>query len=216
MKRNAKNAREAEKAKRKAEEDEKSRKKRAQEELRRAKQVVIEVEEKRVTTLLTKIVKIVQQITPNIPVQLSRITELSEGDKSEVENLLKKLVSSNNELGEYLEFEQVFIRKEIDMTDDLVSSSISSISHSRFGSSEGLQICPGCKETQSTLIKECTNCKMSLPFCNLCKRGFAQTEPQLHCPNCEHPYHRNHLFGYIQSKGECPVCKEGLTLSQFQ
>ncbi len=181
----------------------------------RRRQETRDTEERRVTALLTNILKIIQQITPNIQVQLTRIVQLSSGRAEEVEILLKTLIANNPELGQYLEFEQVFIKKDLDVSNELVSTSISKITSSRFGSGDAMQICPDCKDMQSVMIRQCTNCKEPLPFCAICKRGFANTDQKLVCPHCDNIYHRAHLFAYIQSKGECAVCKEGLTLGQF-
>jgi len=58
-----------------------------------------------------KVVDLLNQFTPNVPVQLERIAGITDMPQDEVESFLKDIVEVSSELGEYLELEQVFIRK---------------------------------------------------------------------------------------------------------
>jgi hypothetical protein len=116
------------------------------------------------------------------------------------------LLTDNPELGKYLPLEQVFI-KHVEITE----ATITKMSRP----TDSLQICPHCGSRQSVLIRTCTECSKELPSCQICKRGFAEEESRIHCPQCDNPFHKNHLQEYIRIKGECPVCKEGLKVDQF-
>jgi len=59
----------------------------------------------------TSIVELLNQFRPNVPVQLNRVGEISNLALKDVESFLKDIVEVNPEIGEYLELEQVFIRK---------------------------------------------------------------------------------------------------------
>ena len=69
------------------------------------------------------------KVTPNIPMLLPRIVELSSVPKEIVEELIKEILEEKPELGEYKPYEQVFIKKE--KTDgiiqDLIKKPISTI-----------------------------------------------------------------------------------------
>jgi hypothetical protein len=173
-------------------------------------------EEERITELITKILTLIQQVRPNIQIQLSRIIELSNGRKDEVESYLKQILKNDPTLGEYLELEQIFVRTTVDISDNQITESVTSVTSSRFNIADALQTCPNCKETQSVLIHQCANCSNDLPYCHICKQGFTESQQTLNCPHCENSYHRNHLFAYIQSHGQCALCREGLTLGQFE
>ena len=59
----------------------------------------------------TSIVELLNQFRPNVPVNLNRVGEISKMSLKDVESFLKDIVEVNPEIGEYLELEQVFIRK---------------------------------------------------------------------------------------------------------
>ncbi len=59
----------------------------------------------------TSIVELLNQFRPNVPVNLNRVGEISKLSLKDVESFLKDIVEVNPEIGEYLELEQVFIRK---------------------------------------------------------------------------------------------------------
>ena len=107
--------------------------------------------------------KIIQHITPNIQVQLDRIAELTNAEKLKVETLLKALLTIYPELGEYLEYEQVFIRKDMEKGSNLPISPIS-IKQVEIKYRDVLQTCLKCRVTQSALIGKCTNCNVHHPL----------------------------------------------------
>ena len=59
-----------------------------------------------------KILEVIQKTKANIPVQLTRIVELSGTDLEQTEEIIKLLLTDNPEIGQYLEFEQVYLRGE--------------------------------------------------------------------------------------------------------
>ncbi|MHA1199476.1 MAG: hypothetical protein ACTSQF_09140 [Candidatus Heimdallarchaeaceae archaeon] len=59
----------------------------------------------------TSIVELLNQFRPNVPVNLNRVGEISKLSLKDVESFLKDIVEANPDIGEYLELEQVFIRK---------------------------------------------------------------------------------------------------------
>jgi hypothetical protein len=78
-----------------------------------------------------------------------------------------------------------------------------------------LQQCRKCGNSQSLIARICTNCGAELLNCNICKRGFGDDEDTISCFHCNNKYHRDHIFTYVRSYGECPVCKKPLTIENL-
>lgn len=153
---------------------------------------------------IIKILKIISQVRVDIPMTLPRLSELVNSDKEYTENILKSILDQQSDLGEYLSLEQVFIKKS-EVREEIFTKSTFT---------DALQKCKSCEDTQSILIRTCTNCGEALPHCNICKRGFVEKDQIIPCPECDNPFHRTHLIAQVQSSGSCPVCKIVLTLSQ--
>jgi hypothetical protein len=71
-------------------------------------------------TTYPKLLDLLSTVRPNIPISLARIAKHVNFPEKRMIALLKKLVTENPSLGEYLELEQVFIRKED--TDIMITS----------------------------------------------------------------------------------------------
>lgn len=107
----------------------------------------------------------------------------------------------------YLELEQVFIKKdELEhgslgvILDDFVDPEIPHID------------CPYCSISVSVRIRECPSCEKPIPFCQICKQSFQIDDRLSGCDNCSNQFHYKHLYAYVQSMGNCPLCKSVLTL----
>jgi hypothetical protein len=157
--------------------------------------------------LSVRILKTLQQVKPNIPLQLTRLSQLVDLPITSTENLLLEILSLNPDIGEYSPLEQVFI-KHTEIAESTISKMYSPIAM--------LQTCPHCDNKQSVLIKHCTECKKELSICQICKRGFTDNEVSIKCPHCLNHFHRNHLLEYVKIKGDCPVCKERLQADQLE
>lgn len=156
--------------------------------------------------LSVRILKTLQQVRQNVPFQLTRLAQLVESQVDLTERKVIEILSNNPEIGEYLPLEQVFIKHE-----EITDATISNLSRP----TDTLQICTQCGNSQSVLIRQCTECNEELASCQICKRGFAENETMVKCPHCDNPFHKNHLLEYIKIKGECPVCKEDLKIDQI-
>lgn len=166
-------------------------------------------EEKRRRQSSIKILKTLQNVSENVPLIIPRLAEIAQTNLDETILILKNILLDDPSLGDYLELEQVFIKHR--NTDpykiDMMEKSIKV---------DALQTCPNCNDLQSVLIRTCTSCNNPLINCNICKRGFSNNEPKLNCPDCSNQFHKNHLLGYIQSIGKCPICRVSLTMAQFE
>lgn len=178
--------------KRKLEEEELERKRRLQEEETHIKK-------------LTETASLIKQFTNDIPVSLSRISELLKTPEQEVERLLKELLSYQENLGEYLELEQIFIKRS------KINSNMNEVIEStKSNPFTAIHVCSVCNTAQPVLTRICVNCDKAFPYCSICGRGFGEEDELSSCPHCENSFHSVHVFAYIQSKGSCPICKEKL------
>lgn len=160
--------------------------------------------ENKIISKIQNILNIVSQVRVDIPMTLPRLSELVNLDKKNTETILISILDQQPDLGEYLTLEQVFIKKS-EVKEEIFTKSTFT---------DSLQICKHCDDSQSILIRTCTNCEEALPYCNICKRGFAEKDQITNCPECDNPFHRTHLIAQVQSSGSCPVCRNPLTLAQ--
>ncbi len=164
------------------------------------------LKEEKDAKLSIAILKTLQQVRQNISFQLSRLAQLVDSTIEQTESKVIEILSLHPELGEYLPLEQVFIKHA-----EISESTISKFSRP----TDTLQKCPKCGSRQSVLIRHCTQCKIELSSCQICKRGFAENEITVTCSHCNNKFHKNHLLEYIKIKGECPVCKEKLGSDEY-
>ncbi|MDH5403069.1 MAG: hypothetical protein OEZ01_04190 [Candidatus Heimdallarchaeota archaeon] len=164
----------------------------------------MQAKDKRLTKI-EELLTLIKQFRNDVPVLLGRIAELLKISKNEVEIYLKEILVYQENLGEYLELEQVFIKHSVveKKTEEVIQNTASK----PFSS---LQKCTTCNTTQSVLIRQCINCNNILPYCHICKRGFADGDITKQCPHCTKQFHSVHILAYIQSKGACPVCRKAL------
>ncbi|MDH5646686.1 MAG: hypothetical protein OEZ01_11795, partial [Candidatus Heimdallarchaeota archaeon] len=162
-------------------------------------------EEERKLSLIEELITLIKQFTNDVPISLDRISKLLKIPEKQVESYLKELLVYQENLGDYLELEHIFIKRS--QVEDNIEKVIQNTNSKPFSS---LQECTNCNNTQSVLIRECSNCSAIMPYCQICKRGFTDKDTIRKCQHCNKQFHSVHIRAYIQSKGACPVCREGL------
>lgn len=147
-----------------------------------------------------KILELLSQVRPNIPITLPRIAKFVDFPEEKMEVLLKNLISENPSVGEYLELEQVFIRKE--NTDVLINNLKVQYSTCYYC---GMPI----EQPESPI---CSACGKELLKCNVCKLPISFGELIGQCSLCETKGHLHHLEEWVKTQGKCPSCLQELPL----
>ncbi len=160
----------------------------------------------RLLDIYSSVLKIIQEVRPNIQVTVSRIAELVESPKKYIEDVIVAILEQRPELGEFLKLEQVFIRKENtdELVDDLISHPIP-----RYGT----YTCYYCHtniEDRSASI--CPNCNEKIVRCIVCKLPISSKEIIGSCYECQGIAHLNHLQEWLKVKGTCPVCQRKISI----
>ena len=151
-------------------------------------------------TSYPKILDILSQVRPNIPVTLPRIAKFVNFPEDKMEGLLIKLAAENPDVGEYLELEQVFIRKE--NTDQLIDTL-----KVRYSA------CYYCGQPfESTDDPTCTSCGKEILKCVVCKLPISFGEEVGKCSLCEAKGHLVHMEEWVKTQGKCPYCQQELPL----
>lgn len=148
----------------------------------------------------SKVLKVIQQLRPNIPVTLPRIAELVQTPKKYVEDILQAILEQKPMLGEFLNLEQVFILKEDtdELIDDLISHPISRYGHFH---------CPNCQEIiENRSANVCPACGEAVLRCVVCKLPISSEDGIGKCSECEGLAHLNHLQEWVKVHGKCPTC----------
>ena len=143
-----------------------------------------------------KIINAVDNLSPNIQIPLTRISELTRLSPSIIKPFLKTILMNNPGLGDLLEVEEIFIK------------------HQKGVKSEKLRElkCLYCNtELESFQLDKpvvCSKCGKKAPFCEVCKNIIIAGDKVLQSTNCDHIFHKEHILEWINVKSECPVCKE--------
>ncbi|MBY9001925.1 MAG: hypothetical protein KGD64_13485 [Candidatus Heimdallarchaeota archaeon] len=158
-----------------------------------------------------KVLDVINSFRSKIPVQLDRIAELAELDQSEVEQLLIGIVSEIPSVGEYLQREQVFIKKT-KSEDDLVSllaemkqrqNAEARHLYKRYCLNCGFEIASDDLQTSS----KCAKCNELIPTCYICRGHLYKGDDVLIEENCGSPFHKRHILEWVNVRGICPICK---------
>lgn len=147
-----------------------------------------------------KILELLSQVRPNIPITLPRIAKFVDFPEGKMELLLKRLVEENPDVGEYLELEQVFIRKED--TDGIINDL--KVKYST---------CYYCGTPIDSIdIKQCSSCQEEILKCSICKLPISFGEEIGKCSLCEAKGHLTHMEEWVKTQGKCPICLQDLPL----
>lgn len=142
-----------------------------------------------------KVKQILLEITPNVPISLKRIAEVTGVTEKSLEMYLIELTKINPQAGSYFSLEQVFIKK---------IETVSQVLDPRPSVEKTCMSCGAiAKRFPCEICSEGTQC-------TTCKLNIGQGEDSLHCPYCKRPSHSKHLLEWLKIKGECPNCKEKL------
>lgn len=143
----------------------------------------------------TKVKQILLEITPNVPISLKRISEVTAVTEKSLERYLTELTIVNPQAGSYFPLEQVFIKK------------IETVSQVLDPSPKVDKTCMSCGAIAKRF--PCETCGEGTQ-CTTCKLNIGQGQDTLHCPYCKKLSHSKHLLEWLKIKGECPNCKEKL------
>ncbi len=147
-----------------------------------------------------KVKQILLEITPNVPISLKRIAEVTGVTEKSLEMYLIELTKINPQAGSYFSLEQVFIKK---------IETVSQVLDPRPSVEKTCMSCGAiAKRFPCEICSEGTQC-------TTCKLNIGQGEDSLHCPYCKRPSHSKHLLEWLKIKGECPNCKEKLNSDEL-
>ncbi|MHA1221480.1 MAG: tetratricopeptide repeat protein, partial [Candidatus Heimdallarchaeota archaeon] len=151
-------------------------------------------------TAYPKILDLLSQVRPNIPITLPRIAKFVDFPENRMEELLQDLILENPDVGEYLELEQVFIRNE--NTEGLINDlkvKYSTCYH-----------CGMPLELKEAMT--CSSCDKEILKCSVCKLPISFGEAIGQCSLCETKGHLVHLEEWVKTQGKCPICLQDLPL----
>ena len=154
----------------------------------------------RIADVYSAVLKIIQQIRPNIQVTLPRIAELAKTPKKYVAEVILSILERKPALGEFMSLEQVFIRKEDtdEIIDDLISNPIPRYGHFH---------CPNCQEIiEDRSANTCPSCGEAVLRCIVCKLPISSDDGIGKCSQCEGLAHLSHLQEWVKVNGTCPSC----------
>ncbi len=156
--------------------------------------------------IYSSILRIIQEVRPNIQVTLPRIAELANSPKKYIDDVIIAILEQRPELGEFLKLEQVFIRRENtdELIDDLISHPIP-----RYGTYNCFY-CHTIIENRSAT--NCPSCNESILRCIVCKLPISSNEFIGACKECQGVAHLNHLQEWVKVKGTCPVCQRKISI----
>lgn len=146
------------------------------------------------------IVEFLSTVRPNIDIALHRIVKIVEFPEKRMHELLVQLVEEYPGIGEYLNLEQVFIRKQD-------SDGIFRELKAKYST------CYNCgMPVDATDLSNCPNCDNEIIECNLCKSPISYGEELGQCSLCEVFGHLKHLEEWVKKHGICPTCLQEISL----
>jgi len=140
---------------------------------------------------IQKIKEILIEFRMNVPVQISRIVQLSNLPEKEVIDYIKRLITNGVIIGDFLELENVFIKT------------------SQFKPKSEIT-CFFCGNPITALNSKCTKCQREVIKCSVCKLPISFGEEVGKCSLCEASAHLNHLQEWVKTQGKCPYCLQEL------
>lgn len=147
-----------------------------------------------------RILEFLSTVRPDIPITLPRIAKFVDFPEKRMQEILIELVEENPEVGEYLELEQVFIRKQD--TDEIISDLKVKYSTCYYC---GMPI-------DSTDLFNCSACDKEFLKCNVCKLPVSFGEELGQCSLCEALGHLTHIEEWVKTQGKCPTCLQEIPL----
>lgn len=151
-----------------------------------------------------KIITLCQKFQPKLPVTLTRFAELCNEKKDVIEQILKHLLITHKDFGEYFELEQVFIKSEgIDKELDNITSRYDNLK---------LYTCYSCGYPNEVTSKICCECSEKMLICNVCKLPITFGDDMGKCSLCEKIGHLVHLQEWTKVHGKCPSCLQDLPI----
>ena len=158
-----------------------------------------------------KVIKVINNFRSHVPVQLDRIAELSELSENDTEPLLIEMAIEMPSLGEYLQLEQVFIKKT--KTKDELANIIEEMRKKQLQAESDILetncLYCGCKmeiDTEKPIAK-CPNCSKLIPICPICRGLLFERDEILIEENCGNLFHKRHIIEWVNVQRNCPVCR---------
>lgn len=152
----------------------------------------------------SQILEFLSTVRPSIPVTLPRIAKFVDFPEEKMQNLLMKLLEENPDVGEYLELEQVFIRKE--NTEGLIHNL-----RARYST------CYYCGMPFDSIdLLTCSSCQKDILKCSVCKLPISFGEEIGQCNLCETKGHLHHLEEWVKTQGKCPNCLQEIPLQAIE
>ena len=158
-----------------------------------------------------RILKVINSFRSHVPVQLDRIAELSDLPEQETEPILTEIMFEIPSLGEYLQLEQVFIKK-IKSKRELTTLVEEMRNKQLVLESEKRETnCIYCSSRIEidieNSISHCPKCKEIIPICTICRGFLFDKDNILVEENCGNLFHRRHIIEWVNVQGNCPVCR---------
>ncbi|MHA1126855.1 MAG: hypothetical protein ACTSO7_17315 [Candidatus Heimdallarchaeota archaeon] len=156
----------------------------------------------KIEEVYSAVLNTIQKVRPGIQVTLPRLAELSKAPKKFVEDVILTILERKPVLGEYLQFEQVFIRKEDteEIIDELIINPIQRFSHLH---------CSNCQEIiKDRSVNACPSCGEAISRCVVCKLPIGSDDAIGQCSKCEGIAHLSHLQEWVKTQGKCPRCQQ--------
>ncbi|MHA1954372.1 MAG: RING finger domain-containing protein [Candidatus Heimdallarchaeaceae archaeon] len=158
-----------------------------------------------------RILDVINSFRSHVPVQMDRIAELSKLSEEETEPLLNEIVVELPSLGEYLQLEQVFIKKtkSEDELSDLIEGMRSRqiVLESKITETNCLHCQSKLEIRQKNSQHNCPNCNQTVPICPICRGYLYDRDEILIEENCGNYFHKRHIIEWVNVQGKCPVCR---------
>lgn len=167
-----------------------------------------------------KVLDVINSFRSKIPVQLDRIAELAELDESEVEQLLFGILSELPSLGEYLQREQVFIKKT--KSEDDLDHLLDVMKQQQTAEFKQLskRHCLNCGTEITSydfqISSKCEKCAEQIPTCHICRGNIFKEDKILVEENCGNLFHKRHILEWVNVQGVCPICKARINVKSLK
>jgi len=161
-----------------------------------------------------RLLDVLNSFRSHVPVQLDRVAELSKLTAEDTEPLLDDIISEIPSLGEYLQLEQVFIKKTWSQDDlsilleEMRTKKI--ILESKSNNINCLHCGFRLVIDKATPLSNCPNCNQIIPTCHICRGLLFEGDEILIDENCENLFHKRHILEWVNVQGTCPVCRTRL------
>ncbi len=144
-----------------------------------------------------EIIQLIAEFRTDIPVVITRFTQLLKITENETISLIQLLLNEGTITGEFLELENVFIKKTDDKFLDLPN---------RYST------CYYCGNPTNKQDISCSGCKKEILICNVCKLPISFGEEAGKCSLCETKSHLSHIQEWVKIRGKCPTCQKKLPI----